>query len=503
VSAPESSTGADRFDASRGLFDGMVGFLDCAGAGELSHAELEERLDTDGRALLRQLLADHLELRAQREVRVEVVAADGVARGRVESGHTRRLTTVFGEVAVRRLAYRAPAQANPYPADGTLNLPAGRHSHGLRRLAAVEAARGSFEEAVAAIERATAVQVGKRQVEELAARAAVDFEGFYAHRKPPPAADGHQVLVLQVDGKGIVMRPDALRPATAKAAQGAAPKLASRLSKGEKRYRKRIAEVGAVHDATPVMRSPADILPGTDAERAAARAGPIATNKWLTASVVQDAATVVARVFDQAERRDTGHQRVWVALVDGANHQLDRIRAEATARKIQVHVLIDFVHVIEYLWKAAWCFFAEADPAAETWVHDKARAVLAGRATHVAGAIRRTATNRQLAKPARKGADQAARYLTNKAGNLDYPTALANGWPIATGVIEGACRHLVADRLDITGARWGLHGAEAVLRLRALRSNGDFDEYWAHHLAQERHRVHESRYADNAIPQAA
>lgn len=491
------------FDASRALFDTVVDFLDGAQAAGLSHAELEVRLDSDGRTLLRQLLQDHLELRADRETRVGVVDVDGLARRRVEPRHTRALATVFGEVAVRRLAYRAPGRGNLHPTDAVLNLPEEKHSHGLRRLAALEATRGSFEEAAAAIDRATGLRLGKRQVEELTARAAVDFDGFYAHRTPPPATDDSQVLVLQVDGKGIVMRPDALRPATAKAAQAATPKLASRLSKGEKRYRKRIAEVGAVHDVTPVVRSAADILPGTDAERAAATDGPQATNKWLTASVVQDAATVVARVFDEAERRDPDHQRVRVALVDGANHQLDRIRAETTSRGIEVHVLVDFVHVVEYLWKAAWCFFAEADPAAETWVHDKARAVLAGKATRLAAAIRRTATNRQLGKPARKRADDAARYLTNKAANLDYPTALAAGWPIATGVIEGACRHLVADRLDITGARWGLHGAEAVLQLRALRSNGDFDEYWTHHLTQERCRVHQSRYLDNAIPHAA
>ena len=98
--------------------------------------------------------------------------------------------------------------------------------------------------------------------------------------------------------------------------------------------------------------------------------------------------------------------------------------------------------------------------------------MLAGRATGVAGAIRRTATNRGLDKAARKGADVCSRYLTNKARYLDYPTALANGWPIATGVIEGACRHLVKDRLDLTGARWGLQVAEAVLK-RAIRCNGD------------------------------
>ena len=105
--------------------------------------------------------------------------------------------------------------------------------------------------------------------------------------------------------------------------------------------------------------------------------------------------------------------------------------------------------------------------------------------------------------PRAKGADEAARYLTNKAPYLDYPSALAGGWPIATGVIEGACRFLVADRLDITGARWGLAGAEAVLQLRAVRANGDFDDYWTFHQAQERSRVHAARYADNVIPLAA
>jgi hypothetical protein len=168
-----------------------------------------------------------------------------------------------------------------------------------------------------------------------------------------------------------------------------------------------------------------------------------------------------------------------------------------------VAITIDFIHVLEYLWKAAWCFYAEGDPAVEAWVQDKARAILAGRAAKVAGAIRRQATNAKLEPTRSTGADTCARYLTNKAPYLDYPTALTSGWPIATGFIEGACRHLVRDRLDITGARWGLPGAEAILKLRAVRSNGDLDAYWDYHLAQEQQRTHRSRYADNVIPQAA
>ena len=100
-------------------------------------------------------------------------------------------------------------------------------------------------------------------------------------------------------------------------------------------------------------------------------------------------------------------------------------------------------------------------------------------------------------------AEEAANYLIHKAPYLDYPTALQHGWPIATGMIEGACRHIVKDRMDITGARWGLNGAEAVLKLRALISNGDFNQYWHYHLDQERHHNHEARYQHHLIPKAA
>ena len=128
--------------------------------------------------------------------------------------------------------------------------------------------------------------------------------------------------------------------------------------------------------------------------------------------------------------------------------------------------------------------------------------MLEGHATNVAGTIRRKATTAKLDPAARKPADDAAAYLTNKAPYLDYPTALANGWPIATGIIEGACRHLVKDRFDITGARWGLAGAEAILKLRALKANGDFDTYWHYHLNQEQHHIHEARYLNHVIPAA-
>jgi hypothetical protein len=307
--------------------------------------------------------------------------------------------------------------------------------------------------------------------------------------------------VCSVDGKGIVMRPDALRPATAKAAATTTTKLATRLSRGEKRNRKRMAEVGAVYQVTPVARTAADIL-AADGDQPRPKA-PVAVDKWLTASVVDDTATVIAAVFDEADRRDPNHQLTRIALVDGNNHQIERINAQAGKRGVDITVIIDFIHVLEYLWKAAWCFHSEGDPAAQAWVKDKATAILQGNARRVAAGIRRSATARQLTKAQRCAADACADYLTAKAPYLDYPQALRSGWPIATGVIEGACRHLVKDRLDITGARWGLTSAEAILKLRALHSNGDFDAYWQYHVDREHYRIHRTRYLNSQIPVAA
>ena len=490
-----SATAEASFAASYTRFDGLVAWLTDEHAAGLTHGELEERLHTEGLGLLRQLLQDSLDLRAVREQRLgEVVDADEHRRGVAEAGHARGLATRFGPVTVTRIAYRARGLSNLHPADAVLNLPVEKHSHGLRRLTAIEAARGSFEAAVSAVRRVTGVRLGRRQAEQLAARAACDVDAFYAAHAPDPAPEA--VLVLSFDGKGVVMRPDGLRDATAKAATS--QKLSTRLSKGEKRNRKRMAEVAAVYDLAPARRTIADILPWDQTRQP--NPAPAASGKWLTASVSHDAATVIAAGFAEAGRRDPDHQRTWVALVDGNTHQIDRIHAESRARGVRVAVVIDFIHVLEYVWRAAWCFHTEGDPEAEQWVRTQARQILSGRAGIVAAAIRRKATYHGLDPGARRTADVAADYLLAKKPYLDYPTALNSGWPIATGVIEGACRHLVKDRMDITGARWGLPGAEAILKLRALTSNGDFDRYWTWHLTQEQQRIHTSRYLNGVIP---
>jgi hypothetical protein len=490
----------DAFAASAAQFQTIRRFFADDAAAGLEHSELEHYIKTEGFELLRQFLQDHFDLRALNEERLdEVLDANGVARGALERDHARPLATIVGTVTVRRLAYRRRGEQNRYPADAVSNLGDELHSHGLRELAAIESARGSFKEAKDAVGRATGVVVGQRQVEQLARASAVDFEAFY-DEEPRPVAEEGEVVVISADGKGVCMRHEDLRPSTQRAALEARQKLKTRLSKGEKKARKRMAEVAAVYTVAPVPRSASEVMASHDD---GPKQAPVAKHKWLTASVATEAADVIGKAFTEADRRDPDHAHPWVALVDGNNHQIDRIKAEAKKRSVDVTIVVDYVHVMEYLWDAAWCFFPEGSPDAEAWVGEKALAVLEGKAGIVAAAIKRKATYLGLDAKARKNADTCAGYLKAKARFLDYPKVLSSGWPIATGVIEGAVRYLVKDRMDVTGARWSLEGAEAVLKLRAIRKNGEWDRYWPFHLAQERKRVHESRYLNNVIPMAA
>ena len=479
------------FGRSREAFAQAEEWLAGPEAAGLGLAGLEEELAVRGREIQRRLLQDHLLARAAAEPRLaRVTGPDGTARTRSEPGHGRGLSTIFGPVAVSRIAYRAPGAPNLHPADEQLGLPRGRHSPGLAKMTAAAAAAGSLAGACPLVRARTGCQLGTRQCQELARAAAADFEAYYASR-PRPAPGQGQVLVASCDAKGVRMRPGQLRPRAGRAARRSVPKQDGRLSQGEVATRKRMAAVGAVCVIDPAPRTPGDITgPGPR------RPGPAARHKWLTASVTATTAQVVAAMFAEADRRDPARQARWIALADGNKDQIRQIQAQAAARGHAVTIICDLIHVTEHLWDAAWCFHRKASPDAGAWVRDRITALLhggPGAAAAIAAALRAAAA--RLGRARRATANRTAGYLEAKAPYLDYPAALAAGWPIATGVIEGACRHLVKDRMDITGARWGTQTADAILKLRALITNGDFDTYWDFHLAREHERTYPRTHA--------
>jgi hypothetical protein len=467
-----------------------------------THSDLEAMLDGQGKEWARLMLEENLRLRAQLERETAVVGADGVARTSVRDSE-RHLETLLGRVPVQRLAYQAPGTSDLHPMDASLNLPREMFSFGIRRMVAKEAAVRSFDEVVEAVHDFTGATIAKRQVEELVVRAAQDFDAFYEQRAA--ARDPNDdLLVLSTDGKGIVMRHQDLRESTRRAAEKSGRKLETRLTPGEKSNRKRMAQVATVYSIAPFPRGPADILHSLrDAGEVDARR-PRPTAKRVWASVEKSAREVIREVFEEALRRDPHKTRRWVVLVDGEPKQLRAVKAEARRAGAKVTILADIVHVIEYVWDAARALFGESNRAAEKWVADRLLALLTGRSGgDVAKTIRWwEARDKKLDDAARRAIDTTCGYLADRTRTrlLHYQDALRDGLPIATGVIEGACRYVVKDRMDRTGARWSLTGAEAVLRLRAIRASKDFDAYWAFHLECERVRNHGSRYEDAKIP---
>ena len=459
--------------------------------------EATQLLATDGQTLVRELLQGYFDRCAERERRVAVVGADGIARQDVRTS-VRRIETPVGELEIKRLLYQAPGVEGLAPLDAALGLPDEKYTLELRRIVAEESAKSSFDEVVELIAKRTGGSVPKRQVEELTVRAAQDFDAFYAERHTEPERTD-ALLVLSFDGKGIAMRHADLRAATRKAAETAPTRLHTRLAKGEKPHRKRMAQVATVYSIAPWQRTSADVLHGLHESSTQARPRP--TNKRVWASAQRAPQGVIDDAFAEAHRRDPEHRRRWVVLVDGQQEQIRRIQRAARRLGVEITIVLDIVHVLEYLWRAAYAFHADGTPEAEAWVEHQLVKLLGGRsAGALAKSLRLMIARHGLDATAARPVEKAAAYLVKHTRFLHYDRALADGLPIATGVIEGACRYLVQDRMGRTGARWSLVGAEAILRLRALRASGDFDDYWHFHVAKEHARTHPSRYADGLVP---
>ena len=495
------------------LFNELVEKLADEGAGSMTASALEGVVHSSMEVISLELTQAKMNEVGALVAAAEVIGADGVVR-RNKRLMSRQVMTRFGEIRYDRWGYGADGVESLFPADGHLNLPPEKFTFEVRRLVSEDITSSSYDDSLQVLSERTGAEVAKRQGLELAERASTDFNSFYATRAQAALKDRElsegsgekgeeNLLVLTTDGKGVVMRTSGLREKTKQAALDEEHKLKKRLSRGEKRNRKRMAQVAAVYGIAPNVRTAEEVmgeLKGTEEARKEPTKRPRPENKRVWASVEREAKEVIQDVVSEAESRDPKHEKRWVALVDGNESQLKLLKQYALSIGVVLTIIVDIIHVVEYLWKAAWALYGDGNPEAEGFVSERMLKLLQGKGSQVAKGIRRMATERELTGERRKTVDKCVNYILKYRDYLHYDRYLAQGYPIATGVIEGACRHLIKDRMDITGARWSLSGAEAVLQLRSLRSSKDFQEYWTFHQDREQERNHISRYAQG-IPQ--
>jgi len=460
-------------------FRDLERYLSGAVAANAGLPEIERESERRGREILRLALQAHIDARGDGDVGQAIVLAgeDGPVRLAHKRVHCRAVMTLFGEVRVTRLGYGASGREAIHPLDAELMLPARIWSYECQRRLVKAVVWGPFDEAIALVCEMTGTTVPKRSAEQIVRDAAVDFESFYTARAAEAIepADG-EILVGAIDCKGIPM----VKPESAQRVV--------RRGKGEKANKKKMATVAAVHSQPPIVRTPAQVIDSlfatdTPTERPKR---PRPSHKRVWASLLSDKDTFIADVKAEITRRDPEHKRTWVIVTDG-----ERALQRRVCKTFEnVTLVLDLLHVLEKLWKVAHVLHPEGSPKAEAFVRHRAERILCGMVSQVVKGLRQTVTKRRLTGTKAKTIRDVADYCYRNRERMRYDHYLANGWPIASGTVEGACKNLIRDRFERSGMRWTPQTAEALLRLRAAHLSNDFDDYWEHHIQQDQQRLY-------------
>jgi hypothetical protein len=335
----------------------------------------------------------------------------------------------------------------------------------------------SFAEAGEGLKSLLGLRLSVRSLEHMNRALAEAAEPFRDQQPPPPAAEEGELLVVTADGKGVPMR----RPAPAE-------KTHARRKKGEKANKKQMAYVGAVYSIAPFVRTADDVVDELwRRTRAKERPPPQHKRVWVEMThprgqhTRNGQETLFANLSDELVRRNRGVYRKVICLLDG-----ERGLWEQHKERIPWAIgILDLFHALEKLWLAGHALHGEGSLAAEDFVTERLRLLLQGKVDSVIRGL--GARARQRTGGARRTLHNVVRYLKNNREHMRYDEYLAAGYPIGSGVAEGACRHVVKDRMEQSGMRWTVAGAQSMLHLRALYLNGDWEQfhnYWIHREQQ-------------------
>jgi hypothetical protein len=393
--------------------------------------------------------------------------------------HDQRPTTyysVFGKVGFARHYFTAPGQTGLCPLDAALSLPARCYSDLLREWAVYGATDESYRESQTVLERILGLSLSVHALETCVTEAAADVAGFYAQptepTAPPPVG---AILVVQADGKGVPMvQPSPRKPPV-------------RLGKGQKRGKKKEAVVTGLYTVAPYPRTPQEVvaalLQDSGGPEPAVRPQPI--DKELRATLAGKA-VAMRRLAQRAGQREGPQIEQRVALTDGAAALQQQLVTHFPAYTL----ILDIIHATEYLWDAANALLGETHSQRLAWVRAYLEALVAGQLDAVITALEAEVQDPTCTGAQRQAVRRTVGYYRRNRPYMHYDDYLARGWPIGTGVVEGACGHLVKDRMEQSGMRWTKAGAQAVLDLRAVRINGHWEAYWQFHRQQHHQRLY-------------
>jgi hypothetical protein len=405
---------------------------------------------------------------------------------RLDQPRKRPYLSIFDAIDIERTCY-GQDRVEAAPLDAQLHLPQRQYSYLLQQWLGAFVVDDAHAEAIRKLGAILGLEITVRASEDLNREQASDVVVFQDRLPVPEATEEGPLLVVTADCKGVPLVRQALPPE--KETDTPLPALANRRrGKGEKANKKKMAAVGAVYTIKPFVRTADDVIDEV-MRKEARKQRPRPQNKRVRAELLVGKVALFLWLADEVIRRNPQGNKPVIFLSDGERALHDRQREYLPEDTI---CILDLFHVLERLWKVAWCFFEERTQkrAAHVWVEERLKRLLEGKVDAVIRGMRYQATQRGLKGQKRKTVEDAAEYFEGNRDRMKYDVYLAAGYPIGSGVVEGACRHLVKDRMERTGMRWLPSGAQAMLDLRATYLNGEWDAFWNFHVAREDERLY-------------
>ena len=403
---------------------------------------------------------------------------DGRVLRRLEQPHVRRYVSIFGPLEISRYVYgtRETQKHEVIPLDALLALPDSEFSYVLQDWDQGLCVQNSYRESRATIQRILRLGQSVLSLEQMNSQMATVVEPFWAQQATAVEPEG-PILVLTADGKGVPMRREdgGVKPV--------------RRKKGQKADPKREACVGGVYTIAPFVRRAEDVVDEIlRNERKAERPRP--QNKKLHAELTRviegQESRGKDRIFgwfaEQIRARNAEGDKPIIAVCDGDRALWEKVKTLMQTVGVPLLCVLDLFHVLERLWLAAHCFHPEGSAEAQAFVAERLRRLLEGEVGYVIGGLKQMGTKHPLKSSKRRRLAKVIAYLENNRSYMRYDVCLAQGYPIGSGVVEGACRHLVKDRMEGTGMHWCIAGAQSMLHLRAIHLNGDWDIFQCHRI---------------------
>ncbi len=450
-------------------------------------------------AMGRQATGQFFQMQGDGDVGETIDMPDGETLRRLPEPHQRTYRSIFGPFTLSRYVYgtREGQCIDFVPLDARLGLPESEFSYVLQDWAGTLSVEHAFGRTAETLDTILGLSTAVDSLERMSRKMAVSVAGFRDSLKKPPAQEEGEILVTTADGKGIPMR----RPADQRP-------VGARRKKGEKANKKQMATLGCVYTVDPKHRTAEDVVEALFRERAGKRSEspePVAQHKRVWSSLTYDegdlqvdAETEVFRWMASevgARRRDG---QPMVCLMDGQRSLWTSCATHLP--QADVVEILDLLHVAEYVWNAAYLFHAEGSDEASAFVRDRVQRILHGEVGYVIGGLRQMATKRGLSTNQCGKLTKICNYLNRNRHRMRYDKYLKAGYPIASGVIEGACRHVVKDRMERSGMRWTIDGAQAMLDLRSTSINGQWSMFQTHRIRTETQRLYPKRQRLKQLP---